>query len=144
MKLKNACQAFRASDFRLCDGELKFSAVKQYAPLFTPCFCTRAHPQMSELGCVVSAPLNGNIGDCPDTLHHLEECLPECDVGLVGYEMAVLVEKTGPFLTPELRAERAWLLSLWYLSADTGVLILEYTLCIFWSIRYFLGNKFIM
>ena len=29
----------------------------------------------------------------------------ECDVGLVGYEMAVLVEKTGPFLTPELRAE---------------------------------------
>ncbi len=28
-----------------------------------------------------------------------------CDVGLVGYEMAVLVEKTGPFLTPELRAE---------------------------------------
>ncbi|MEO0495428.1 MAG: roadblock/LC7 domain-containing protein [Actinomycetota bacterium] len=29
----------------------------------------------------------------------------DCDVGLVGYEMAVLVEKTGPFLTPELRAE---------------------------------------
>jgi predicted regulator of Ras-like GTPase activity (Roadblock/LC7/MglB family) len=29
----------------------------------------------------------------------------ECDVGLVGYEMALLVEKTGPFLTPELRAE---------------------------------------
>ena len=29
----------------------------------------------------------------------------ECDVGLVGYEMAVMVEKTGPFLTPELRAE---------------------------------------
>ncbi len=28
-----------------------------------------------------------------------------CDVGLVGYEMAVLVEKTGPFLTPQLRAE---------------------------------------
>ena len=28
-----------------------------------------------------------------------------CDVGLVGYEMEVLVEKTGPFLTPELRAE---------------------------------------
>jgi len=27
-----------------------------------------------------------------------------CDVGLVGYEMAVLVEKTGPFLTPEVRA----------------------------------------
>ena len=29
----------------------------------------------------------------------------DCDVGLVGYEMAVLVEKTGPLLTPELRAE---------------------------------------
>ena len=29
----------------------------------------------------------------------------DCDVGLVGYEMAVLAEKTGPFLTPELRAE---------------------------------------
>mgnify|MGYP001824717481 FL=1 len=27
------------------------------------------------------------------------------DVGLVGYEMAVLVEKTGAMLTPELRAE---------------------------------------
>ena len=29
----------------------------------------------------------------------------ECDVGLVGYEMAVLVEKAGSVLTPELRAE---------------------------------------
>lgn len=29
----------------------------------------------------------------------------DCDVGLVGYEMAVLVEKAGPILTPELRAE---------------------------------------
>lgn len=28
-----------------------------------------------------------------------------CDVGLVGYEMAVLVEKAGPILTPSLRAE---------------------------------------
>ena len=28
-----------------------------------------------------------------------------CDVGLVGYEMAELVEKTGPFLIPKLRAE---------------------------------------
>lgn len=28
-----------------------------------------------------------------------------CDVGLVGYEMAMLVEKTGTALTPELRAE---------------------------------------
>ncbi len=29
----------------------------------------------------------------------------DCDVGLVGYEMAVLVDKCGQFLTPELRAE---------------------------------------
>lgn len=28
-----------------------------------------------------------------------------CDVGLVGYEMAVLVERAGAVLTPELRAE---------------------------------------
>jgi hypothetical protein len=28
-----------------------------------------------------------------------------CDVGLVGYEMAVLVERAGTVLTPELRAE---------------------------------------
>ncbi len=29
----------------------------------------------------------------------------DCDVGLVGYEMAVLVEKTGQSRTPGLRAE---------------------------------------
>src|SRR5215218_5251579 len=29
----------------------------------------------------------------------------DCDVGLVGYEMAVMVEKAGSVLTPELRAE---------------------------------------
>lgn len=29
----------------------------------------------------------------------------DCDVGLVGYEMALLVEKAGAVLTPELRAE---------------------------------------
>lgn len=28
-----------------------------------------------------------------------------CDVGLVGYEMAMLVERTGAVLTPTLRAE---------------------------------------
>src|SRR3954470_3633936 len=28
-----------------------------------------------------------------------------CDVGLVGYEMAVLVERAGAVLTPEIRAE---------------------------------------
>jgi hypothetical protein len=30
---------------------------------------------------------------------------PSCDVGLIGYEMALLVAKTGAVLTPELRAE---------------------------------------
>jgi uncharacterized protein len=29
----------------------------------------------------------------------------ECDIGLVAYEMAVLVEKAGTVLTPEIRAE---------------------------------------
>ena len=29
----------------------------------------------------------------------------ECDVGLVGYEMSVLVDRVGPVLTPELRHE---------------------------------------
>ncbi|MCU0271264.1 MAG: roadblock/LC7 domain-containing protein [Acidimicrobiales bacterium] len=29
----------------------------------------------------------------------------DCDIGLVGYEMAVLVEKAGAVLTPEIRAE---------------------------------------
>lgn len=29
----------------------------------------------------------------------------QCDPGLVGYEMAVLVERAGSVLTPELRAE---------------------------------------
>jgi predicted regulator of Ras-like GTPase activity (Roadblock/LC7/MglB family) len=29
----------------------------------------------------------------------------DCDVGLVGYEMTVLVEKAGSVLSPELRAE---------------------------------------
>ncbi len=28
-----------------------------------------------------------------------------CDIGFIGYEMAVLVEKTGRVLTPELRAQ---------------------------------------
>lgn len=30
---------------------------------------------------------------------------PDADVGLVGYEMAVLVDKAGTVLTPELRSE---------------------------------------
>jgi len=36
----------------------------------------------------------------------------ECDVGLVGYEMAVLVEKCGQVLTPEIRAELQGALSV--------------------------------
>jgi predicted regulator of Ras-like GTPase activity (Roadblock/LC7/MglB family) len=30
---------------------------------------------------------------------------PTCDVGVVGYEMALLVARTGDVLTPQLRAE---------------------------------------
>jgi hypothetical protein len=30
---------------------------------------------------------------------------PSCDVGLVGYEMALLVARTGDVMTPQLRAE---------------------------------------
>jgi predicted regulator of Ras-like GTPase activity (Roadblock/LC7/MglB family) len=30
---------------------------------------------------------------------------PSCDIGLVAYEMALLVARTGDFLTPALRAE---------------------------------------
>jgi len=30
---------------------------------------------------------------------------PSCDIGLVGYEMAMLVARTGEVITPELRAE---------------------------------------
>jgi hypothetical protein len=31
-------------------------------------------------------------------------CLPACDIGLVGYEMSLVVERIGQILTPELRA----------------------------------------
>src|SRR5574341_137333 len=30
---------------------------------------------------------------------------PSCDVGVIGYEMALLVARTGEVLTPQLRAE---------------------------------------
>ncbi|MQT01541.1 roadblock/LC7 domain-containing protein, partial [Streptomyces jumonjinensis] len=30
---------------------------------------------------------------------------PDCDIGLVGYEMALLVDRAGGVLTPDLRAE---------------------------------------
>jgi predicted regulator of Ras-like GTPase activity (Roadblock/LC7/MglB family) len=30
---------------------------------------------------------------------------PDCDMGLVAYEMALLVERVGRVLTPALRAE---------------------------------------
>jgi uncharacterized protein len=30
---------------------------------------------------------------------------PSCDIGVIGYEMALLVARTGAALTPELRAE---------------------------------------
>jgi predicted regulator of Ras-like GTPase activity (Roadblock/LC7/MglB family) len=30
---------------------------------------------------------------------------PNCDIGLIGYEMTLLVDRVGQLLTPELRAE---------------------------------------
>jgi uncharacterized protein len=33
---------------------------------------------------------------------------PACDIGLVGYEMTLLVDRVGQQLTPHLRAEAAW------------------------------------
>lgn len=32
-------------------------------------------------------------------------CGPECDIGLIGYEMSMLVARVGQVLTPALRAE---------------------------------------
>jgi uncharacterized protein len=31
-------------------------------------------------------------------------CEPDCDIGLIGYEMSLLVDRIGQVLTPELRA----------------------------------------
>jgi predicted regulator of Ras-like GTPase activity (Roadblock/LC7/MglB family) len=31
-------------------------------------------------------------------------CGPECDIGLIGYEMSLLVARIGPAITPALRA----------------------------------------
>jgi predicted regulator of Ras-like GTPase activity (Roadblock/LC7/MglB family) len=30
---------------------------------------------------------------------------PNCDIGLIGYEMTLLVDRVGQLLTPELRAQ---------------------------------------
>ena len=32
-------------------------------------------------------------------------CGPDCDIGLIGYEMSLLVSRIGPVLTPTLRSE---------------------------------------
>jgi uncharacterized protein len=32
-------------------------------------------------------------------------CEPDCDIGLIGYEMSLIVERIGQVLTPALRAE---------------------------------------
>jgi predicted regulator of Ras-like GTPase activity (Roadblock/LC7/MglB family) len=32
-------------------------------------------------------------------------CDPDCDIGLIGYEMSLLVDRIGEVLTPALRAE---------------------------------------
>jgi uncharacterized protein len=45
----------------------------------------------------------------------------ECDVGLVGYEMAVLVDKAGAVLTPEIRAELQSVLPRWASTTTTAV-----------------------
>ena len=39
-------------------------------------------------------------GSCLATL-----AAPNCDIGLVGYEMTLLVDRVGQLLTPELRSE---------------------------------------
>jgi len=33
------------------------------------------------------------------------QCEPDCDIGLIGYEMSLLVARIGQVLTPALRAE---------------------------------------
>jgi predicted regulator of Ras-like GTPase activity (Roadblock/LC7/MglB family) len=40
-------------------------------------------------------------------------CGPDCDIGLIGYEMSLLVARIGPVLTPALRAETRAELSAW-------------------------------
>lgn len=44
------------------------------AGLLTTAVCT-------EDGCAVSAPQNGSMGDCPETLEHGESCVPSCNPG---------------------------------------------------------------
>jgi uncharacterized protein len=39
-------------------------------------------------------------------------CDPTCDIGLIGYEMSLLVERIGQLLTPELRARLQNILEL--------------------------------
>ena len=44
-----------------------------------------------------------HVAACPACLATL--AAPNCDIGLVGYEMTLLVDRVGQLLTPELRAE---------------------------------------
>jgi predicted regulator of Ras-like GTPase activity (Roadblock/LC7/MglB family) len=39
-------------------------------------------------------------------------CDPSCDIGLIGYEMSLLVERIGQLLTPELRARLQHIIEL--------------------------------
>lgn len=40
-------------------------------------------------------------------------CGPDCDIGLIGYEMSLLVSRVGPAITPALRTDGAAELSAW-------------------------------
>lgn len=40
-------------------------------------------------------------------------CGPDCDIGLIGYEMSLLVSRVGPAITPGLRTDAAAELSAW-------------------------------
>jgi uncharacterized protein len=40
-------------------------------------------------------------------------CGPDCDIGLIGYEMSLLVARIGPVLTPALRSQVPADLSGW-------------------------------
>jgi uncharacterized protein len=40
-------------------------------------------------------------------------CGPDCDIGLIGYEMSLLVARVGPAITPTLRSDVHAELSAW-------------------------------
>ena len=40
-------------------------------------------------------------------------CGPDCDIGLIGYEMSLLVARLGPALTPRLRTDEVADVAAW-------------------------------